>query len=110
MRLGDLDRYIRIEAGVVVIDTFGQETNTWETVYEGWSSKWTKMSDEKWEANQKVNIELTIFTIHYEPNIRAIFRLIDVDDNIEYDILGIKEIGYKEGLQIYTKTKDNYAF
>lgn len=110
MRIGEFNRYIKIEAPVVLIDTFGQEVNSWETIYEGWASKYTRVTDERYEANQKVGYETTIFSLHYEPNIKSIFRLIDIDDNIEYDILGVKEVGYKEGLQIYTKTKDNYAF
>jgi head-tail adaptor len=110
MRLGEFDRYIRIIKPIVTIDSFGQESSEWETFYEGWASKYTKMSDERYESNQKVNIETTIFSIHYEKGVKSTFKLIDVDEEIAYDILGVKEVGYKEGLQIYTKTKDNYDF
>tara|TARA_R110000850_G_scaffold32792_4_gene90145 strand:+ start:630 stop:956 length:327 start_codon:yes stop_codon:yes gene_type:complete len=108
MNIGTFDRMLRIEEQSTIKNTFGEEVVSWiefETVY---AEKYDKVNKESFQANQLISIVSTVFNIYYLEGINVQMRAIDLDTNTVYQIEGIKEIGYKEGLQLITYTKDRF--
>mgnify|MGYP003657108037 CR=1 FL=1 len=108
MNIGTFDRMIRIEEVSASKNSFGEEVTQWvefETVY---AEKYDKVNRETFEANQLTAIVNTVFTIYYMEGINETMRVIDLDTGSIYQIVGVKEIGYKEGLQLFTYSKDRF--
>lgn len=108
MQIGNFDRQIKIESKATIKNSFGEEEITWtefETVY---AEKVDKVNKEMFQANQLNSIVTTVFNIYYLEGIIAKMRLIDLDTNVIYEIDGLREIGYKDGLQLFTYTKDRF--
>lgn len=108
MLVGTFDRMIRIEQKTVSKNTFGEEVEEWIEVETMFAEKYDKVNEESFQANQLTTIVGTVFTIYFLEGINERMRLLDLDSNTVYEIEGIKEIGYKEGLQLFTYTKDRF--
>ena len=108
MFIGNFDRFIQIQSKTTTKNSFGEEIESWVLVEEVYAEKFDKVRNEKFEANQKIYYEESTFSIYYIENINAQMRIIDVDENKYYEIIGVKEIGYKEGLTLTTIYKDNF--
>lgn len=109
MNIGSFDRYIRIEKPIYTKNNFGEENVEWEILEEVYANKFERSNlVEKFEGNQKVSIIHTVFTIYYIEGITTKDRIVVVDTDEIYEIEGIKEINYKEGLQLYCYNKDRF--
>ncbi len=108
MHIGTFDRFIRIEQKSVSKNTFGEEVEEWVEVESMHAEKYDKVNKESFQANQKTAIVSTVFTFYFLEGITETMRIIDLDSNKVYEIEGIKEIGHKEGLQLFTYTKDRF--
>lgn len=109
MFIGNFNRYIRIEYPTYTKNTFGEDVETWLTLEEVYAEKFERVGrTEKIQSNQLVGVESTVFSIYFIEGINSKMRIYLVDEDKYFEIEGIKEIGYKEGLQLYCYSKDNF--
>ncbi|MEN7549315.1 phage head closure protein [Rapidithrix thailandica] len=113
MQAGKLDRRITLERFTVTQDDYGQEIKTWEVLASVWAavnaeSRQTK-GNERFEAHQQVAVSEHIFQIRYLPGLTSTTdeKMRIVYRNALYNILDVKEIGRREGLEIITEKKDS---
>ncbi len=101
MRAGDLDRRITIERYTEIHDGFNNPVKTWHQLALVWAAK-ADVSDSERLAAQEVGAEITTrFRIRWSPQVSDL----DPKDRIRFegricDIVGVKEIGRREGLEI----------
>ena len=101
MPAGRRDRRIRIERYAVTKSSSGAEVKTWAAVATVWAEK-LDLSDGERVAAAEVSAEITTrFRILYSSTVASV----NAKDRIvlgdfTYDILGVKEIGTREGLEI----------
>ena len=101
LRAGDLDRRITIERYTETRDPFNNPVKIWQELAIVWAAK-TDVSDSERLAAQEVGAEIsTRFRIRWSLQVRDI----DPKDRVRfegrlYDIVGVKEIGRREGLEI----------
>ena len=99
MRLGKLNRVVTIQKWIEVGRT---PTNApimeWVTVGQEWAELTHKSEDEKHAASQTYAERIVTFRMHYRDDITEVDRLIC--DGRQYDIKGIRELGYREGIEI----------
>jgi SPP1 family predicted phage head-tail adaptor len=98
MNAGDLDRRVTLERATVTLDAFGGETQTWATLAEVWAQAMPVSDGEKWRAAEVAATISTRFRIRWRADLRVGDRLIY--DGRVFDIIGVKEIGRREGLEI----------
>ncbi len=101
LRAGDLDRRITIEHYAETRDPFNNPVKTWHALATVWTAK-MDVSDSERLAAQEVGAEITTrFRIRWSPQVSNI----DPQDRVRfegriYDIVGVKEIGRRDGLEI----------
>ena len=94
--LGMLNRRIRIEQASTSPDSYGEPIKTWGVLDHVWANIWPVSNIERFEAAQiNRQVELRMH-IHYRNDVNEQMRILY--DGDYYDIQGIKEIGYREGL------------
>lgn len=101
MRAGPLDRKIILERFTETRDAFNEPVKTWATLATR-SASYTPLSDgEKFSASETAATASARFVIRYsavvadlDPKDRLTF------DGVVYQILRVKEIGRREGLEI----------
>jgi SPP1 family predicted phage head-tail adaptor len=106
LQAGDLDRRITIERFTETRDPFNNPVKSWAPLATVWASR-ADVSDSERLAAQEIGAEITTrFRIRWS---RA---LSDVDpkdrvrfDGRLYDIVGVKEIARREGLEITTAAR-----
>ncbi|GAG22262.1 unnamed protein product [marine sediment metagenome] len=96
MNIGKMNRRIRIETFTTAKDSFGQPIKTWVELKSVWANVWPVSNIERFEAAQ-VNRQVELrMHIHYRTDVTEQMRILY--DGDYYDIQGIKEIGFREGL------------
>ncbi len=109
MIAGKLDRYITIEQAVYTADTTTGErqVDSWSTYKSVWAKKLQPMSMERVEGDQIALVDTYNYTIRYydAPSVTARMRILDESEY--YDIIGIKELGRRDGLLIIAAKRDN---
>lgn len=111
MYIGNFDRLLKIETPQVTKNSFGEEEIMWIEFTKIYGEKTERITiGEKHQSNQKVYIESITFSTYFEEGVNTRMRIIDIDENKLYQIVGVREIGYKEGLQIIVEYKDNERF
>ena len=108
MRAGSLDRRITIERATESRDAFNSIVKAWATLTTVWASKQETRDTER-VASQEVGAEITTrFQIRWSstvsdvnPKDRVIF------DGRTYDIVGVKEIGRREGLELSASARSD---
>jgi SPP1 family predicted phage head-tail adaptor len=100
MRLGSFNRLARLQRNVPTgeLDALDQPIRAWQTVNTFWCEKIHKTEDEAFAASQRYARRTLTFRAHFISDISEVDRL-EVD-GIHYDIRGIREIGYREGIEI----------
>lgn len=101
MQAGRMDRRITIERFTVTKNAFNEDVEAWAPLVTVWASKEDIRDGERWAAAE-VSAEITTrFRIRYSsqvadvnPKDRLLF------DGREYNIVAVKEIGRREGLEI----------
>lgn len=81
------------------------QTNEWNEPVGEWeelrtikAQKIHKAEDERFSASQRYESRAVTFRIHYTADLRATDRL--RCDSLEYEIRGIRELGFRRGLEI----------
>ena len=99
MRVGSFDRILVVERQFQVgEDILFQPVYEWRPIQQMWAAKLHKSEDEKFAASQRYAVRTVTFTTYWTDNIRETDRL--ECDGLHYDIKGIREIGFREGIEI----------
>ncbi len=109
MIAGRLDRYITIEQPTYTVDqtTHQKKLSSWATYKTVWAALVNKQSSEVVEAGQIIFKNMHEFRIRYydAESVKADMRISYNSDY--YNIVGIKELGRKDGYLITTIRRDN---
>lgn len=113
MRAGPLDRRIRIERKTVAQDASGQEIETWNPISTRFASVGPVRDSERFLADQFLARAQTQFEVRYGTDIldlnpldRIIYPPVAAPDPHQiYDVLGVREIGRREGLRIIAQVR-----
>lgn len=104
MNAGELDRRIVVEQYTTTRDSWNHPTQTWTTLATVWANKHVKRSNERTEMEQTVNVNLHTFRIRYRADVDTTMRI--AHDGRYYYIVGTKELGRKEGLELTTEQRE----
>jgi SPP1 family predicted phage head-tail adaptor len=105
IHLEDLKYRISVYVPTKVKNSVGQVTETLNHYNDFYASKYDWQNREQYEGSQLIVSDIKIFTIYYDENISTEY-VIDFDGK-KYNIRGIKEVGYREGLEITAQFKSN---
>jgi SPP1 family predicted phage head-tail adaptor len=98
MRAGRMRWQVTIVRRTDELDEWDQPLDVWNDLRTVRGEKIHKAEDEKFAAAQRYEARLVTFRIYYTADIRATDRL--RCDGLEYDIKGIRELGFRRGLEI----------
>lgn len=98
MRAGRMNRKITIQQPTETLDSYNQPVASWSTYKTVWAEYLPKRGREYFAADQTVAEADAVFRIRYDSGVTRKMRISFGGDY--YDISGISEIGYKEGLEI----------
>ncbi len=101
MQAGKLDRRITMQRSTFVVDDYGEQIATWQTLDTVWGQKVEMRGSERYTSAQTLAQYDTKFRIRYRRNLRAADRIIC--DGVTYDIGPVIEIGRGEGLEFHGK-------
>jgi SPP1 family predicted phage head-tail adaptor len=110
MQAGPLDRRITIERAMVTLDGFGGEDRIWLTLSVLWASM-TPISDgERFRSDERAADITTRFVVRRS----NLTKTIDAKDRIffegrMYQIYGVKEIGFRDGIEITASARAEYG-
>ena len=110
MRAGPLDRRITIERATATLDGFGGESLVWLTLSVLWASV-TPISDgERFRSDERAADITTRFVVRRSD----MTKTIDAKDRIlfegrMYQIYGVKEIGFRDGIEITASARGEYV-
>jgi SPP1 family predicted phage head-tail adaptor len=110
MLAGTLDRRIDIQRATVTLDGFGGESRTWATIGNLWASM-TPISDgERFRSDERAADITTRFVVRWS----SLTSTVDAKDRLIFDgrtfeIYGVKEIGYRDGVEITAAARGEYV-
>lgn len=101
MQAGKLDRRIVLQRATVATDAFNQPVQTWGTLATVWASAKPISDGERARAGEVFSSLSMRFQIRYSSTVANLdTRDRVVFDSRTYDIVAVKEIGRREGLEI----------
>lgn len=86
-------------------DKFGHEKESYSYYASFWASKYEWQNRELYEGMNLIDSNVFIFRIYFDPTITTNDQ-IDFEGKI-FRITGIKELGFREGLEITSQYKSN---
>ncbi len=100
MRAGSFDRIISVEREMPTgaVDSLGQPLKAWAPIWKAWAGLVHKSEDEAFVAQQRYAKRVVTFTTYFSENLTETDRI--WCDGKLYAVKGIREIGFKEGLEI----------
>lgn len=98
MEAGKLDRRISIERAVITTDPLGGDSYVWSELAEVWAEVLPISDGERWRAAEVAANVTTRFRIRWGANVTVEDRI--AYDGRTYEIVGVKEIGRREGQEI----------
>lgn len=98
--IGKLDRPITIETPILATDSYGQKIKTFALFATTRANVKLGSEKEDFNSEQFTSVNETIFKIRYRPGVNTSMRIVYNGNN--YDILGIKELGRLDALEIRT--------
>lgn len=101
---GQLTRPITVRRRTIVDDPQWGPTETWADHLQIWAMLKRVTEDEIWAANQTFAQRVVTFVTNWFSDITETDRI--VCEDITYDVLGIGEIGLRDGLEIKCKVLD----
>ena len=110
MQAGPLDRRITIERATATLDGFGGESPVWSRLVVLWASV-TPISDgERFRSDERAADITTRFVVRRSD----LTKTIDAKDRIIFDgriyqIYGVKEIGFRDGVEITASARAEYV-
>lgn len=104
MRAGKLDRYLEVERVTETKDADNSTVSTWSHHLYLWGERRGLSMSERLQAGQvNANISARYFTRYIE-DLTEEDRIVDTKESKTYQILGIREIGRRAGLEIFVGT------
>lgn len=110
MLAGRLDRRVDILRASITTGEYGEEEKAWPTLATRWASKADVSDGEKLRA-QAVGATLTTrFQVRFD----SVTSTLTAEDRIrcegrDYDLVGVKEIGRREGLELTAVSRADAA-
>jgi len=104
MRIGTLDRRVEIQSLTTAKDEWNYDVTTWGTLAEVWASRRDRSSGEVTEVMKTVQLNRTEWTVRYRSDVDTTMRI--MHDSVYYYIVGVVQIGRKEGLTLITELRD----
>ncbi len=99
IRAGNFDRLIRFERNTpATIDSIGAPVAVWAKLREAWAKVSPVSGAETFKSAKELSSRVSLFYCHYFAGLTAKDRI--SYDGLKWDILGIKEIGRRELLEI----------
>lgn len=98
-----LDRRVRLDRRTAVVDESGQPLERWDEVAEVWAAYKPGAASEGPGQRQTVASEEATFTIRWRRDATPLHRL--RFEGHEWDVLGVVEIGRREGLEIRARAR-----
>lgn len=105
MRIGNRNRLVSLQRQVETgeIDALYQPVTKWQTITKFWAALTFKNVDEEFAASQRYAKRTVTFQTSYR-DVKETDRLL-LDGNA-YNVKGVKEIGYREGIEISAEWQD----
>lgn len=104
MKAGELNRKIRIEVNTPTRDDAGDSIDSWSTLSTVWASMQSGSGGEKTEAEKSASTNVVTFRMYWLSGVSSKNRI--CYNSEYYNILGVSEIGYLEGMEIKAEKKD----
>lgn len=106
MRPGTLDRIITVERQSPTgdEDALGQPVLAWQPVWKAWAGITNKTEDEAFAASQRYAKRVVTFSTYWNGDLKETDRI--ECEGRRYDIKGIREIGFREGVEIAAEWQD----
>ena len=98
MIIGRLDRLIEIQYPSRAKNTFGEETVVWKLHARVWAQAQPLQALERFKAAQERESKVYTFRLRYVKGVKSDMRV--YHDSQSYRILGIAELGRREGLEL----------
>lgn len=105
INLEDARHYISVYRQVETKDTAGQIKYALQLINNYWASKYNWQNREHYEGKNLIVSDIAVFRIYWDGDIST-DDLITLEGK-KYQITGLKEIGYKEGLELTAQFKSN---
>lgn len=105
MNIGRMDRKVVVEKRDTNVDTFGQHIETWRERFKAWGMKRDDFANERVEAGQVVEVTRTTWTMRYDKRLKHTDRIVYGSEH--YYVLGIVELGRKEGMKVLTEKRSS---
>lgn len=105
MIIGRLNRLFIFQRKVVTVNTTGNEEETYVELYQAWCSIQPFRGKETTEANEVVASNFFTIKARYDSRLKPKDRA--YYDGDYFDIVTVSQLGYREGLEILAKYKDN---
>ena len=105
MNIGRMDRKVEVQRRTTAVDTFGQRNETWAKRFDAWAMKKDDFANERVEAGQVVEVVRTTWTMRYNDTLKHTDRILY--DGGTYYVLGIVELGRKEGMKVLTEKRSS---
>ncbi|CAK0778987.1 Head-tail adaptor protein [Gammaproteobacteria bacterium] len=103
LNAGRMDRLVIIQRSTATRDTMGQETMSWATHASVWAQVTPVSGNEALKENRDVAALLAKFVIRFLSTVTAKDRI--SYDSKYWDILSLREIGRREGLEIMAEVR-----
>lgn len=103
---GELDKPVTIQKKSVIYDDYNQPVETWVDEHTVFAQKVEQGSKEGLESGQIVAIQDVRFRIYWYEGLNPAEYRIMFDGKI-YDIEGVKELGFRDGMELMTTQRDN---
>jgi len=106
MQSWKLDRRLTLQRATITYDTMNNPVETWSTLATVWASKEEINDTERLQSSEKGSAITVRFQIRYSVRVSDL----NAKDRISYgghtyDIVGVKELGRREGLEISAMTR-----
>lgn len=101
---GTLNRRMTIRRRTIVDDPQWGPTEQWIDLRTVWAGIRYDSADEEFAAGQLYAKRIVTFTLRYTGDVSAVDRA--TCEGVEYDILGITEIGNRDGLEVKAEVLD----
>ena len=101
MRSGRLDRRLTLQRRTLAENDYGEAVETWTDLATVWAEKIPVRGFERYASMQTVAEVEERFKIRYRKDITPLDRVVCA--GITYDVLGVLEIGRREGWEILAK-------
>lgn len=98
-----MNRRVVIERYTVIPGPLNDEW-VWSDIRTVWASMKYESADEVFAADQAYARRVVTFTMRFTSNLTAVDRL--RCDGVTYDILGIKEVGFREAIEVKAEATD----